>query len=136
MHCLELIQFGTKTEVSAPKILIDLSEEIIPIAIDNGTEEKITNYTNTTLRLCKTVQKILINHSTNMPKLQEVPTKNNKHEMNTWKNSVDKDIRKRFHDQFESLVKEITKRFFSESELDISKCVVTKQRIDIQLGSG
>ena len=37
-------KFEPNSEVSAPNVLFDLTEEVIPIAIDNKTEEEVTFY--------------------------------------------------------------------------------------------
>ena len=54
--------------------------------------------------------------------------------MNILKKSVDKEIPKRFHDQFGSLVKEVSE-IFSKSEWDLGKCDVTTHRVEVEPGS-
>ena len=69
-----------------------------------------------------------------MPKPLPPPIKNNKYDLNILKKSVDKDIPKRFHDQFASLVKEFSDIFY-KSEWDLGKCDVTTHRIEVEPGS-
>ena len=69
-----------------------------------------------------------------MPKSIPGPIKNSKYDLNILKKSVDKDIPKRFHDQFGSLVKAFSD-IFSKSEWDLGKCDVTTHRIEVEPGS-
>ena len=69
-----------------------------------------------------------------MPKPLSVPIKNNKYDLNILKKSVDEDIPKRFHDQFESVVKEFS-GIFSQTELGSDKRDVTTHRIEVKPGS-
>ena len=109
--------FESNIEVSAPNVVFDLTEEVIPIVIDNKTEEEITIYENTTLGFSEIVPEAVINNISKLPKPLPAPIKNNKYDLNILKKSVDKDIPKRFHDQFGSLVKEFSDIFF-KSEWD------------------
>ena len=104
-------KFEPSNEVSAPNVLFDFTEEVIPIAIDNKTEDEITIYQNTTLGFSKIIPEVLINIISKLPKSLPEPIKINKYDSNIFKKSVDKDIRKRFHDQFGSLVKEFSDIF-------------------------
>ena len=108
-------KFESNNEVSATNVLFDLTEEVIPIAIDNKTEEEITIYKSTTLGLSEIVPEAVINNISKLPKALPVPTKNNKYDLNILRKSIDKDIPKRFHDQFGSLVKDFSD-IFSKSE--------------------
>ena len=121
-------------EVSAPNVLFDLTEEVIPIVIDNKTEEEITIYKNTTLGFSEIVPEAVINNISKLPKSLPAPIKINKYDLNILKKSVDKDIPKRFHDQFGSLVKEFSDTF-SKSEWDLGKCDVTTHRMEVEPGS-
>ena len=127
-------KFEPKNDVSAQNVLFDFTEEVIPIAIDNKTEEEITIYKNTTLGFSEIVPEAVINNISKLPKLLPAPIKNNKYDLNILKKSVDKDIPKRFHDQFGSLVKEFSD-IFSKSECDLGKCDVTTHRTEIEPGS-
>ena len=127
-------KFEPNNDVSAPNVLFELTEEVIPIAIDNKTEQEITIYKNTTLGFCKILPEAVIKNISKLPKSLPVPIKNNKHDLNILKKSVDKDIPKRFHDQFGSLVKEFSDTF-SKSEWDLGKCDVTTHRIEVEPGS-
>ena len=127
-------KFESNNEVSALNVLFDLTEKVIPIAIDNKTEEKITIYKNTTLGFSEIVPEFVINNILKLPKPLPAPIKNNKYDSNIFKKSVDKDIRKRFHDQFASLV-EVFSDIFSKSEWDLGKCDVTMHRIEVEPGS-
>ena len=127
-------KFEPKNDVSAPNVLFDFTEEVIPIAIDNKTEEEITIYKNTTLGFSEIVPGAVINNISKLPKLLPAPIKNNNYDLNFLKKSVDKDIPKRFHDQFGSLVKEFSD-IFSKSEWVLGKCDVTTHRIEIEPGS-
>ena len=111
-------KFEPNNEVSAPNVLSDLTEEVIPIAIDNRTEEEITIYKNTTLGFSEIEPEAVINNISKLHKSLPAPIKNNKFDLNNLKKSVDKDIPKRFHDQFGSLVKEFSD-IFSKSEWDL-----------------
>ena len=126
--------FEPNNHVSAPNVLFDLTEEVIPIAIDNKTEEEITIYKNTTLAFSEIVPEAVKNNISKLPKSLPAPIKNNKHDLNILKKSVDKDIPKRFHDRLGSLVKEFSDTF-STSEWDLAKCDVTTHRIEVEPGS-
>ena len=102
--------------------------------MDNKTEEEITIYTNTTPGFAEIFPEAVINNISKLPKSLPVPIKNNKHVLNILKKSVDKDIPKRFHDQFGSLVTEISD-IFSKLEWDLGKCDVTTHRIEVEPGS-
>ena len=127
-------KFEPDNDVSAPYMLFDLTEEIIPIAIDNKTEEEITIYKNTKLGFSEFVREAVINNISKLPKSLPAPIKNNNYDLNILKKSVDKDIPQRFHDQFGSLVKEFSDRI-SKSEWDLGKCDVTTHRIEVEPGS-
>ena len=99
-------KFEPNNGVSAPKLRFDFTEEVIPINIDNRTEEEVTSYKNTTLGFSEIVPEVLLNNLSKVPKSLPVPIKQNKYELNNFKKSVHKDMPKRFHDQFGSLVKE------------------------------
>ena len=116
--------------MSAPNVRFDLTKEVIPIAIDNKTEEEITIYKNTTLGFSEVVPEAIINIS-ELPESLPAPIKNHKYDLNILKKSIDKDIPKRFHDQFGSLVKEFSD-IFSKSEWDLGKCDVTTHRIEVE----
>ena len=120
--------------MSAPKVLFDLTEEVILIAIGNRTEEEITIYKNTTLGFSEIVPEAVINNISKLPKSLPAPIKNKKYDLNILKKSVDKDIPKRFHDQCGSLLKEFSD-IFSKSEWDLGKCDVTTHRIEVEPGS-
>ena len=120
--------------MSAPNVLFDFPEEVIPIAIDNKTEEEITIYKNTTLGFSEIVPEAAINNISKLPKSLPAPIKNNKYDFNISKKSVDQDIPKRYHDQFASLVKEFPD-IFSKLEWDLGKCDVTTHRIEVEPGS-
>ena len=126
-------KFESDNEVSAPNVLFDLTEEVIPIAIDNKTEEEITIYKNTTLGFSEIVPKAVINNISKLPKSLPAPIKNNNYDLNILKTSVDKDIPKCFHGQFGSLVKEFSD-IFSKSEWDLGKRDVTTHRIEVAPG--
>ena len=127
-------KFEPNNEVSAPNVFFDLTEEVIPIAIDNKIEEDITIYKNTILGLPEIIPEAVINNISKLPKTLPAPIKNNKYDLNILKISVDKDIPKRFHDQFGFLVKEFSD-IFSKSEWDLGKCDVTTHRIEVEPGS-
>ena len=91
-------KFEPNNDVSAPNVLFDLREEVIPIAIDNKTKEEITIYKNTTPGFSEIVPEAVINNISKLPISLPAPIKNNKYDLNVLKKSVDKDIPKRFHD--------------------------------------
>ena len=127
-------KFESNNEVSAPIVLFDLTEEVIPIAIDNKTQEEITIYKNTTLGFSEIVPEAVINNISKLPKPLPAPIKNNKYDLNFLKKFVDKYIPMCFHYQFGSLVKEFSD-IFSKSEWDSGKCDVTMHRIEVEPGS-
>ena len=127
-------KFEPNKEVSAPNVPFDLTEEVIPIAINNKTEEEITIYKNTTLGFSKILPEAVINNISKLPKSLPAPIKNNKYDLNILKKTVGEDIPKRFHDQFGSLVKEFSD-IFSKSEWDLGKCDITAHRIEVEPGS-
>ena len=90
-------------------------EEVIPIAIDTKSEEEITIYKNTALRFSQIVPEAMINNISKLPKSLPAPIENNKRDFNILEKSVDKNVPKRFHDQFGSLVKDYSD-IFSMSE--------------------
>ena len=61
-------KFESNNEVCAPNVLFDLTEEVIPIAVDNKTEEEITIYKNTTLGFSEIVPEAVINNISKLPK--------------------------------------------------------------------
>ena len=124
-------KFEPNNKVSEPIVLFGLTEEVIPIAINNKTEEEITIYKNTTLGFSEILPEAVINNISKLPKPLPAPIKNNNYDLNILKKSVDKDIPKRFHDQFGSLVKEFS-NIFSKSEWDLCKCDVTAHRIEVE----
>ena len=127
-------KFEPDNEVSAPNVFLDLTEEIIPIAIDNNFEEEITIYKITTLGFSQIVPEALINSISKLPKPLPAPIIKNKNDLNILKKSADKDIPKRFQDLFESLVKQFSNSF-SQSEWELFKCDVTTHRIEVEPGS-
>ena len=118
--------------MSALNVLFDLTEEVNPIAIDK-TEEEITIYKNTTLGFSEIVPEAVINNISKLPEPLPAPIKN-KSDLNILKKSVDRDIPKRFHDQFGTLLKEFSD-IFSKSEWDLGKSDVTTHRIEVEAGS-
>ena len=120
--------------MSAPNVHFDLTEEVIPIAIGNKTDEEITIYKGTTLGFYEIVPEAVINNNSKLPKSLPAPIKNNKYGLTILKKSVEKDIPKRYHDQFGSLVKEFSD-IFSKSEWDLGKCDVTTDRTEVEPGS-
>ena len=129
-------KFEPNNDVSAPNVLFDLTEEVLPIAIDNKTEEEITIYKNTTLGFgfSEIVPEAVKNNISQLPESLPALIKNNKYDLNILKKSVEKDIPKRFHDQFGSLKKEFSD-IFSKSEWDLDKCDVTTHRVEVETGS-
>ena len=97
--------------MSEPSEFFRITVEVIPIAIEKKTEEEITNYRNATLGFSENVLGAVMKYVSKLPKSQPVPIKTNKHGLEILKNSVDKDIPKRFYDQFEYLVKEFASTF-------------------------
>ena len=71
-------KFEPNNEVSAPHALFDFTEEVIPIAIDNKTEEEITIYKNTTLGFSEIVPEAVINNISKLPNTLPAPIKHNK----------------------------------------------------------
>ena len=61
-------KFEPNNEVSAPNVLFDLTEVVIPIALDNKTEEEITIYKNTTLGFSEIKPEAVINNISKLPK--------------------------------------------------------------------
>ena len=120
--------------MSAPNVLLDFTQDVIPIAIDNKTEEEITIYRHTTLGFSEKVPEAVINNISKLPKSLSIPAKNTKYDLNILKNSVDKDIPQRFHDQFASSVKEFSE-IFSKLKSDLSRCDVTTHPIEVEPGS-
>ena len=127
-------KFEPNNDVSAQNVLFDFTEEVIPIAIDNKTEEEITIYKNTTLGFSEIVPEAVINNTSKLPKSLPAPIKNKKYDLIILKKSVEKDIPKRFHDQFGSFVKEFSD-IISTSEWDLGKCDVTTHRLEVEPGS-
>ena len=126
-------KFEPNNEVSAPNVFFDLTDEVIPITVDNKTEEEITIYKNTTLGFSEIVPEAIVKKISKMPKSLPAPIKN-KYDLNILKKSVDNDIPKRFQDQFGSSVKEFSD-IFSKSDWDLGKCDVTTHRIEVEPGS-
>ena len=104
-------KFELNNKASAPNVLFDLTIEVIPIAIDNKTEEEITIYKNTTLGFSEVAPEAVIKNISKLPKPLPTPIRNNKNDLIILKKSVEKDNPKRFHDQFASLVREFSAIF-------------------------
>ena len=81
-------KFEPKNEVSAPNVLFDLTEQAIPKAIDNKTEEEITIYKNTTLGFSEIIPEAVINNISKLPKSLPAPIKNNKYVLNILKKNL------------------------------------------------
>ena len=127
-------KFEPNNEVSAPNVLFDLTEEVIPMAVDTETEKEITIYKNITLGFSAIVPEAVISNISKLPKPLTATIKYNKYDLNKLEKVVDKDIPKCFHDQFGSSVKEFSD-IFSKSEWDLGKCDVTTHRIEVEPGS-
>ena len=95
-------KFEKNTEVSAPNVFLDLTEEVIPIAINNKTGEEIVIYKNIPLGFSEILPEAVINNISKLHKPLHAPIKYNKYDLKKLEKSVDKDIPKRFHDQFGS----------------------------------
>ena len=78
-------KFEPNNKVSAPNVLFDFTEEVIPIAIGHKTEEEITIYKNTTLGFSEIVAEAVINNLSKLPKSLPAPIKNNKYDLNILK---------------------------------------------------
>ena len=121
--------------ISAPNILFNLSEETIPIAIDNKTDNEITIYKDTTLGFSEIVPQAVINSITNIPSSSKlVPMKPNKYDLVNVKKSADKTVPRRYQTQFASLIDEYSD-VFSKSEWDLGRCDITEHKIEIEPGS-
>ena len=70
-------KYEPNNEVSAPHVLFDFAEEVIPIDIDNKTEEEITVYKNTTLEFSEVLPEAVINNISKLPKPLPAPIKKN-----------------------------------------------------------
>ena len=82
-------KFESNNDVSAQNVLFDVTEKVVPIPIDNKTEEEITIYKNTTLGFSEIVPEAVINNISKLPKSLPAPIKNNKCDLNFLKKSVD-----------------------------------------------
>ena len=75
-------KFDETNELSAPNVLFDLSEEIIPIAIDNRTENDITIYKYTILGFSEIVRPAVLKSITNEEApLQMTPLEPDKYDL-------------------------------------------------------
>ena len=75
-------KFEPNNEVSAPNVLSDSTEEVIPITIDNRTEERITIYRNTAVRFSEIVTEAAINNISKLPNSLRMPIKYNEYDLN------------------------------------------------------
>ena len=128
-------KFDETNELSAPNVLFDLSDEIIPIAIDNRTENDITIYKDTTLGFSEIVPPAVLNYITNEEApLQMTPLKPDKYDLDRVKKSVKGPIPRDCQEQFARLVDDF-RDIFSKTEWDLGKCDVTQHRIELEPGS-
>ena len=98
-------KFDETNELSASNVLFDLSEEIIPIAIDNCTENDITIYKDTTLGFSEIVPPAVLNSITNEEApLKMTPLKPDKYDLDRGKKLVKGPIPRECQEQFALLV--------------------------------
>ena len=118
---IPLCELSETNELSAPNVLFDLSEEIIPIAIDNRTENDITFYKDTTLGFSEIVPPAVLNSITNEEApLKMTPLKPDKYDLDRVKKSVKCPIPRECQEQFALLVDDF-QDFFFENRMGFGK---------------
>ena len=111
-------KFDESNELSAPNVLFDLTEEVIPVAIDNRTDNDVTIYKDTTLGFSEIVPPAVLNSiSHDETQLQVLPAKPNKYDLNLVKKSVVEPIPRSCQEKFARLVDDF-QDIFSKSEWD------------------
>ena len=131
-------RFNGDKALTAPDMLFNYSEDIIPVVVENSGDEPVTLYKDTTLGTSKIVPKEHIqNVGIHKPK-KKPPTKFNrndeKYNLIHVKTAVDNQLPFPLQDEFGSLIDEFSD-VFSKNEWDIGKCDVTSHKIDVYPGS-
>ena len=138
-----LEKFAMSEDISAPNILFDFSDEMIPVIMTNTTDSEITIYKNTTLGSSQLVFDEIINNFSRPLLAPSAPpaagsvqnrTDSSRYDLQTVITSVDPTIHRQYHQQFAALIKEF-RHVFSSSEWDLGKCDATSHKIDVHPGS-
>ena len=138
-----LEKFTMSEDISAPNILFDFSDEMIPVIMTNTTDSEITIFKITTLGSSELVSDEIINFvsrpllaSSAPPAAGSVQNRieSSRNDLQTVITSVDPTIHRQYHQQFAALFKEFM-HVFSSSEWDLGKCDATSHKIDVHPGS-
>ena len=126
-------RFSPTEDISAPNILFNFSDEVIPIAIENKTAMDKTIYKNTTLGFSEIVSDETLQNARNP---QEAPPVKqlNKYDLRNVTTSIDKNLPSSIQKQFNDLIYEY-KDIFSKNEWDLGKCDAIAHSIEVYPGS-
>ena len=138
-----LEKFTMSEDVSAPNILFDFSDEMIPVIMTNTTDSEITIFKNATLESSEVISDEIISNVSRPLLAPSAPpaagsvqnrTDSSRYDLQTVISSVAPSIHRQYHQQFAALVKEF-RHVFSSSEWDLGKCDATSHKIDVYPGS-
>ena len=130
-------------DISAPNILFDFSDEMIPVIMTNTTDSEFTIFKNTTLGSSELVSDEFINNVSRQLLAPSAPpaagsvqnwTDSSRYDLQTVITSVDPTFHRQYHQQFAALVKEF-RHVFSSSELDLGNCDATSHKTGVHPGS-
>ena len=126
-------KFSTENEFSAPNILFNYSEEVIPIALANKAHTDVTIYKNTTLGFSEVTPDGWLNGISPMPKPLPV-TQLSKYDLRHVTQAIDSSVSPDCQNKFKDLVQEY-KSIFSKSEWDLGKCDAITHKIEVYAGA-
>ena len=130
-------QFNGDKALTAPDMLFNYSEDVIPVIVENSGVEPVTLNKDTTLGVSEIVPKEHIqNVGVHKPK-EKSQLKFNRNDENYnlmhVKTAVDNQLPFSPQGEFGSLIDDFSD-VFSKNEWDIGKCDVTSHKIDVYLG--
>ena len=131
-------RFNGDKALTAPDMLFNYSEDVIPVVIENSGDEPVTLYKDTTLGTSEIVRKEHIQNIWVQKPNDKLETKFNrtdaKYNLMHVKTAVDNQLPFSLQGEFGSLIDEFSV-IFSKNEWDIGKCDVTSHKIDVYPGS-
>ena len=130
--------FNGDKALTAPDMLFNYSEDVIPVVTENSSDEPVTLYKVTALGISEIVQKEHIqNVGVHKPKDKSQTRFNRtdeKHNLMHVETAVDNQLSVSLQGEFGSLIDKFSD-VFSKKERDIGKCDVTSHKIDVHPGS-
>ena len=126
-------------DLTAPDMLFTLTEDTIPLVIENSGDSPITVHKHTTLGSSEVISRERIQNIgtaqtgfANDTKMTDMVDE--KYDLNLVKGSIDHELYAPIKSQFSALIDELSD-VFSKNEGDIGKCDVTSHKIDVYPGS-